>query len=74
MTRCALEHCGGAPTHRHPKHSIHLCGSCLFLVERFGYPSSLGDLSGLLTLAVRKYGLNEVRAAIHSIEHIARSA
>ena len=38
------------------KYGIYLCENCRSLVNRYGYPTTLGDLSGLVMLAARKFG------------------
>ena len=68
MPKCHFEHCDQASATEHPRHGIHLCDRCYELVERFGHPRTLGDLSSLIALAVLKFGPSKVRAALGRLE------
>ena len=70
MNKCHLEHCGQDAASRHPAHGIHLCERCSELIERFGHPRTLGDLSNLMALAVLKYGPTKVRDALRRLEDL----
>jgi hypothetical protein len=47
-----------------------LCERCHELVEQFGHPRTLGDLSKLITLALLNFGPKKVRAALNSLERL----
>lgn len=68
MTKCHLEHCDQDSVLEHPAHGIQLCERCSELIERFGHPRTLGDLSNLMALAVLKYGPIKVREALRRLE------
>lgn len=68
MPNCYLPHCDRVSVTEHPGHGIPLCQRCYELVERFGYPRSLGDLSGLMVLAVLSFGPSKVRTALRRLE------
>lgn len=51
-------------------HGIALCERCHALVERFGHPRTLGDLSNLIALALLKFGPSKVRAALQRLESL----
>jgi len=70
MPNCHFPHCDQPAEVEHPVHGIHLCARCLELVERFGHPRTLGDLSGLVALAVLKFGTSKVRAALRRFEDV----
>ncbi len=63
-----MQHCNQPVVVEHSIHGIHLCERCHELVERFGHPRTLGDLSSLMTLALLKFGPSKVRAALDSLE------
>ena len=70
MPKCHFEHCERVSVSLHPGHGIHLCERCHSLVERFGHPRTLGDLSSLVALAVLKYGPKKVRQALGRLEDL----
>ena len=70
MPKCHFPHCGQASAGPHPQHGIHLCERCRALVERFGHPRTLGDLTNLIALAVLKYGPTKVRAALSRLDDL----
>ncbi|NNC63939.1 MAG: hypothetical protein HKN84_04060 [Gammaproteobacteria bacterium] len=70
MSTCQMQHCDKPHVAEHPVHGIRLCERCLALVERFGHPRTLGDLSNLITLALLTFGPKKVRAALDSLERI----
>ncbi len=65
-----MQHCDRPHVAEHPVHGIRLCERCHELVERFGHPRTLGDLSNLITLALLNFGPNKVRAALDSLERL----
>ena len=65
-----MQHCHRPSSAEHPLHGIHLCERCLTLVERFGHPRTLGDLSNLMALAVLEFGPSKVRAALSKLEDL----
>ncbi len=70
MNKCHLEHCDQDSVGEHPAHRIYLCERCSELIERFGHPRTLGDLSNLMALAVLKYGPTKVRDALRRFEDL----
>ena len=70
MPSCHMQHCDRPSATEHPLHRIHLCERCLTLVEHFGHPRTLGDLSNLVALAVLKFGPSKVRAALSKLEDL----
>lgn len=70
MSSCHLGHCDRVSVTEHSVHGIPLCERCHALVERFGHPRTLGDLSNLVSLAVLGFGAAKVRAALTRLEEI----
>jgi hypothetical protein len=70
MNKCHLERCDRDSVGTHPAHGIQLCERCSDLIERFGHPRTLGDLSNLMALAVLKFGPTKVRAALRRLEDL----
>ena len=70
MENCHFPHCGQAAVREHAVHRLRLCDRCHQLVERFGHPRTLGDLSSLVALAVLKFGPGKVRAALNRLEDL----
>ena len=70
MSNCHIQHCDEPHAVEHPVHGIHLCERCHELVEQFGHPRTLGDLSKLITLALLNFGPKKVRAALNSLERL----
>ena len=68
MSSCHMQHCDQPHVAEHPIHGIKLCERCHELVERFGHPRTLGDLSNLITLALLNFGPKKVRAALNRLE------
>ena len=68
MPACHFPHCGRSAVAEHPQHKIHLCERCRALVDRFGVPTTLGDLTKLIALAVLKFGPGTVRSALSRLE------
>ena len=68
MPSCHLPHCDRQSVGKHPVHGLHLCERCERLIERFGHPRTLGDLSSLIALALLKFGPSKVRAALARLE------
>ena len=70
MPNCHLPHCDRASASEHPVHRIPLCERCRALVETFGHPRTLGDLSNLIALALLRFGSSKVRAALRRLEDV----
>jgi hypothetical protein len=68
MAKCQFEHCDKPAAGEDLRHGLGLCARCRDLVERFGHPRTLGDLSSLVALAVLKFGPSKVRAALSRLE------
>lgn len=70
MSSCHMQHCDQPTIVEHPVDGIDLCPRCHELVERFGNPRTLGDLSNLIALAVLRFGPSKVRAALRELEDL----
>jgi hypothetical protein len=68
MRRCHFPHCDRQAVREHPVHGAYFCERCEGLIERFGHPRSLGDLSSLIALALLKFGPSKVRAVLARLE------
>jgi hypothetical protein len=71
MSRCAIEHCPYPAVYEHPVYRVALCPRCRTLIDRFGYPRTLGDLSSLVMLLVLQFGTGRVHAALEKLKSLA---